>query len=465
MNNNKYKTLLSNTVVFAIGNILVKLVSFFLMPLYTSQLTVEQYGIAELLNSSIQIILPVATLCVIDALFRFSIDEDAEHEKMMSTSINLIMKSFIIVLVVCIVFYLFSGYQYTAYFYLLFVATTLHKLFSQFARGIGHIKRFVASGVINTLTLVVMNVILLVVFNGGVGSYLISLIISFFVAAMFSFFASKEYLYINIKAIDKKLLKKMLLFSIPNIPNMLSWWVNNISSRYVIMFFCGAGMAGMFTAATKIPSMINLFVLIFQQAWQYSTAKEIQNDDSKVFFSRVLTYYSGFVFLICSALIILIPYLARLILQGDFYVAWKYVPLLLVAATLGAFSTYFGTFYIAIKNNIMAMTSTGIGATINIVLNLILVPFIGVYGALISSVVGYLIITIIRMIDTRKHISLNINYKFFFIRFALLLTQSIILTAEIPFAKTFTLICFIIMIIIHLNLIGIIIKKIYNIIN
>ena len=91
MSDNRYKTLLSNTAVFAIGNILVKLIAFFLMPLYTSVLTTEQYGVSELLNSTIEIILPLATVCMIEALYRFSIDKDADHKALFANTMQIVL--------------------------------------------------------------------------------------------------------------------------------------------------------------------------------------------------------------------------------------------------------------------------------------------------------------------------------------------------------------------------------------
>ena len=73
---NKFKQLFSNTVIFALGNFLSKIVLLILMPLYTSALNTEQYGISELINNSIELILPIATLCITDAVFRFSIDAE-----------------------------------------------------------------------------------------------------------------------------------------------------------------------------------------------------------------------------------------------------------------------------------------------------------------------------------------------------------------------------------------------------
>lgn len=461
---NKFKYLLSNTVVFAIGNLLTKLIMLLLMPLYTSKLTAEQYGIAELLNNSIEVVLPIATLCIIDAVFRFSIDDDADYKGLLSTAIDVLLKSYVVVLFLCIVFNHFSGYDYIYYFFLLYVATTFHKLFSQFARGIGHIKRFVISGIINALILVIANIILLVFFDKGVKGYLTSLIVSHFIAGIFSLVASKAYYFIDRKNINRTLLKSMLFFSIPNIPNMLSWWINNISSRYIILGFCGVGTAGLFTAASKLPSMIHLFSTIFQQAWQYSTSKEIGSKDSKLFFTDVFKYYSSFVYLVCSGLILISPYLAKLVLKGEFYDAWVYVPLLLLSATIGCFSTFFGTFYTALKNNVMAMISTGIGAIVNILMNLLLVPYIGVKGALIASVVSYLVITMIRIIDTKKYVSIKINYFLLVIQFIIILIQAIVLTLGNRYIQILSGICFISIVILNIHLIKNIFQQIYYLI-
>ena len=98
MENNKYIALVSNTAIFAVGNILIKLIAFFLMPLYTYVLTTEQYGIAELLNSSIEIVVPIATFCIVEALYRFAIDEDANHIKIFTNAIVILLICYIIVL-------------------------------------------------------------------------------------------------------------------------------------------------------------------------------------------------------------------------------------------------------------------------------------------------------------------------------------------------------------------------------
>lgn len=418
--NSKYKLLASNTIIFAIGNILVKLISFFLMPLYTSVLTTEQYGVAELLNNTIEIVLPLATLCIVEALYRFSIDNDTDHCALLVNSLTIVIIGDIIVTVASLVWYFCFGYEYAIYFLILFITTTFYKLTCQFARGLGHVKRYAAYGVINSLLLVLSNVVLLVWFHGGIAAYLLSFSIGYGVSGLIAFFMSREYRYLKFGHFDIEKLKEMLNYSLPSIPNMLSWWVNSLSDRYIVMFFWGAGVAGLYTAASKLPAIINLATSIFQQAWQYSTAKEIDERDNKTFFSNIFRGYTYICVLVCAALIVINKLLCEILLQSDFYVAWKFVPLLLLAATFGCIGTYFGTFYNAVKNNKMLMISTLFGAIGNIVLNFALIPTMGGTGAAIATAVSYLVIMSIRMVDVRKFVDIEIDLKKFIIQLALL---------------------------------------------
>ena len=298
--NSKYKILASNTAIFAIGNILVKLISFFLMPLYTSVLTTSQYGVAELLNNTIEIVLPLATLCIVEALYRFSLDKEVDHSALIVNSFYIVLFGDIVVGICSLVWFYVIGYEYALYFFLLFVTTSFYKVATQFARGLGHVKRYAFYGVLNSLLLVISNIILLVWLEGGIAAYLTSFSIGYGVSGLLAFIISKEYKYFCLRKFDKVLLKEMLRYSLPSIPNMLSWWVNSLSDRYIVLFFWGAGITGLYTAASKLPAMINLVTSIFQQAWQYSTATEINSKDNKSFFSNIFRGFTYVCVLVCG---------------------------------------------------------------------------------------------------------------------------------------------------------------------
>mgnify|MGYP003231853307 CR=1 FL=1 len=99
-------------------------------------------------------------------------------------------------------------------------------------------------------------------------------------------------------------------------------------------------------------------------------------------------------------------------------------------ATLGCYSTFFGTFYLVVKRNTVSMVSTIVGAIINLIICFLLVPPIGVYGALVGSVISYAVITVIRIVTTRKYVSIKINYINLVTSITMLLIQAITMTVN-----------------------------------
>lgn len=460
MNKNRYMLLISNTAIFAIGNILVKLMSFFLMPLYTSVLTTEQYGVSELLNSSVEIILPLATLCIVEALYRFSIDKDANSNSLFTNALVIILVGDVIVGVGCVLLKHFNDYQYAFEFAILYIAISSYKLTTQFARGLGHTKRFAFYGVVNAVLLIISNLILLVIMKGDIREYLLSFSIGYGITSIVALFASNELRYVHIGAFDKVSLKAMLKYGIPDIPNTLSWWVNSVLDRYILMYFCGASISGLYTAASKLPAMINLVTSIFQQAWQYSAVKEIDSEDNKSFFANVFRAYTCVCVLLCVILIICNRLICGILLKTDFYSAWRFVPMLLLAATFGCFSSYFGSFYGALKNNVAAMFSTVTGAVVNLILNLVLIPLYGGFGAAVATAISYGTISLIRFFDLKKRINIVLNYPRIIMQLVILVLLTVLSMSDYYIATyIFGLFAIIIIIFLDFELINNIFKK------
>jgi len=386
------------------------------MPLYTSVLTAEQYGVAELLNNTVEIVLPITTLCIIDALYRFSIDEEADNKIILNNTIVLIFLSNLLLGIICFVIHLFISYQYTLHFYFLVLTATLYKMTTQFARGLAQTKKYSLYGVINASLLVIFNYLFLVAFRGGVEAYLISFSLAYGISGIIAFVYSKEYKYFNLNYFNFSKLLEMLKYSIPNIFTMISWWIYSLSSRYVVMWYWGASVAGLYTAGSKLPAVINLITTVFQMAWQYSTALEIKNKDSEIFFSSTFRVFSYLCVLSCSIMILLNRTLCGIMFQSEFYSVWKFTPILLMAATFGSIGVFFGTFYNALKNNKMLMVSTVLGGLINLILNIILIPRYSVFGAAISTAVSYFVVMVVRIIDVSKVVQVEISIKRFILQ-------------------------------------------------
>lgn len=426
----KYSKLLSDTAIFGIGNFITKLIYFFLMPIYTLSLSAYDFGLADLLNNSLQIIIPVFTLCISDAVFRFSLDDDAKPEAIIANGIKIINYSFLVVSIAATVTFLFTEHIYWILLGILYFVEASKSVFAQFTRGLGLVKTYAYNGIIAAVVLLTTTYLFLRVIPLGINGYLLAFILADVASILFLLARTKILLYLRQSSFDSILLRSMLLFSLPLIPNMLSWWLTNISSRYIIALFNGIGESGYYSAASKLPALINVLASIFQLSWQFASVKEYKESKTSEFYSVVFRFYSCVIIVLGSITISAIPYISKFLLKGNFYDAWIYTPLLFFSAVLGCYSIFFGTFYSVVKDNKKAMYTTLAGSVANLILCFCLIPLIGIFGALIANVVSYIIIVLMRVRDCRNYIHLNVNWQKNLVSLFFLLLQSILLTID-----------------------------------
>ena len=406
---NRIAFLLGNTLVFALGGLAIKAVSLVLMPLYTTALTAGEYGTAELLNSAIEIVLPLLSAGVVEALYRFSIDDDVPKDELFADSLVVLGGGVVCAGAACALGHVLWNMEHAGSFFVLFCSVCLFKATTQLARGLGHVRRFVAYGLINALAMVVSTYLLLVRAHTGIEGYLWSYTIGYLVGGLAAFLGSAEYRLLAPFRLDRALLRRMLVYSLPLVPNLLSWWLVSVSGRYVVLWGSGVVAAGLFTAASKMPALVNIVASVFQQAWQYSTAREINSPDRGAFFGVVMRGYSLATLTVAGLVIALNRPISRVMLQAEFAEGWRYVPLLMLVASFGVISIFFESFYQALKNSGVLMASTALGAGVNVVLGVALVPFMGPWGAGLAGAVAYMLVLVVRARDLRRRINLPID--------------------------------------------------------
>ena len=422
--------LLGNTLVFALGGLAVKAVSLVLMPLYTTALTAGEYGTAELLNSAIEIVLPLLSLGVVEALYRFSIDDDVAKDELFANSLLVLGGGIVGTGVLCAFAGVVWGAEHVVSFFVLFCSVCFFKATTQLARGLGHVRRYVVYGLINAVAMVIATYLLLFRAHLGVDGYLWSFTIGYLVGGMVAFLGSAEHRLLVPFRADRVLLRRMLVYSLPLVPNLLSWWLVSVSGRYVVLWGSGVVAAGLFTAASKMPALVNIVASVFQQAWQYSTAREIGSPDRGVFFGAVLRGYSLATLSAAGLVIALNRPISRLMLQAEFSEGWRYVPLLMLVASFGVISIFFESFYQALKNSGVLMVSTMLGAVVNVVLAVVLVPFIGPWGAGLAGAVAYALVLVVRARDLRGRIDLPIDRSRLTYQLALLSSIAVFMSVD-----------------------------------
>ena len=406
------KKLGKNIAIITIGNFSTKLLTFFLVPFYTSILTTEEYGIYDLVISAVNLIFPILSLLISEAVVRFALDKNIDKAKVFSISLYATAIETIVFLCLSPLILLSSTLEdYYIFFVLYFITHLLYTFIFQFVRGIEKMKQYAIGGVLSTLLMVLLNILLLAVFKIGLTGYFIANIASSFIACVYLFLTCKLYKYIvPLEKDDKVLLSSMLKYSIPLIPNGLSWWINTSSDKFFITYFFGAGASGLYTVAYKIPSLLTTVTQIVLNAWQISAVEGFGTEKARRFFTKIYNYYFTLTLSLVAIIVALTKIISRILFQNEFYDAWVFVPLLMAAYFFHDLSSFVATIYTTAKNTKMLSYTTIIGAVINVILNFFLIPQWGALGAVITTLISYFIVWVIRLIHSRKIMKLDYNY-------------------------------------------------------
>ncbi|MDI6498664.1 oligosaccharide flippase family protein [Leuconostoc suionicum] len=429
---NRYKKLLGNSVVIAIGNLGSKLITFLLVPFYTYTLTKVQFGTVDLLTTSVNMLLPIVTLSTFDAVFRFAMDKSGNKDVILTNGIIISLAgSAITALLVPVLAVMHVSMP--IYIYFLLVSSAFVSLLLNFSRAIDQIKTYAFSGILGTVLIAIANIVLLWWFKTGVQGYIISMILSNSIVIIFLCCMIRIWKKVRFQYASTNLMKKMMFYSVPLIPNAFSWWVNSSADRYFILAFVGAGANGLYAVANKIPSLLNILNQVFFQSWQMSAVEEFDSEDASTFYSKTFNYFLSFQFIGAAGLLLMLKPLMKIIVSSSYYIAWEYIPFLLMAVIYSSLSGFLGTTYTAAKRTAGIFLTTLVGAISNILLGFIFVPWLGIQGASFAGFLSFAIVLGIRLIDTKRFMPVIIDKKNFILNHFIISIMIIVLFLSMNF--------------------------------
>lgn len=466
---NKYLYLLKNMSLLTISNLGGRMLAFFLTPLYTSILTTSEYGTYDLYTTTVSLLAPILSVSISDAVLRFSLDKKNNKKDICTVGLRSTIISVIIFFLLITLNYYFNIIpmlnEYPLYLLLYFAGDRIYSYLSAFTKGIDDIKSYAISGLLNSASTLILNILFLVVFKIGISGYFLANILALFISIIYLSIKIKLHKYICFHLQSNSISKKMKTYSRPLILNSISWWINNVSDRYIILWLCSTSANGIYSVAYKIPSIINTFDAIFHQAWTLSAVKEF-NEKNKDFYSNIYKLYNFSMVFCTSLLIIFDQLLAKILYAKDFYEAWKFVPFLIISSLFACIGSVLGGIFSANMNSSILAKSTSLGAIINIILNIILIKLMGPLGAAISTMISYCIVWVVKYISASKIMKLNINLKRDILAYILLVLQAVLLLTINNICLKYALQVFIICLItvFYIHEFKIIIKKAYNLI-
>ncbi|MBC1475086.1 oligosaccharide flippase family protein [Listeria grandensis] len=423
---NRIKKLGFNTLIIGLGSMGSKFMIFLLVPFYTFYLSPAEYGQADILMMTISILIPILTLSIADGVFRYTMDKIDPKKVFSSGCAILVLMSVLLVALAPILLQIPMIQDYYILFSLILLVQAWNALFQQQVRANGKLILYSVSGLLMAVLLFVANLVFLKYWNMGIDGFLYANLVAFSVQAFLLFFGGKLYRFFSFRAINKPLLGKMLLYSLPLIPNAVLWWVMQVSDRYILTLFLGVAANGLYTVAAKIPSLLSMLNTVFFQAWSISAIGDgIKKSDT--FFAQVFTIFSCLFFVVTEVILLIVQPFADTLFSAAYQGVWQYVPFLLIAVILSSFSSFLEVSYMAEKKTKQLVITTLKGGIVNIALSFLLIPFIGIIGASIATLIGFLITWLLRMHQTGFFRQIESKFLFW-CSLALLCGQSVYLS-------------------------------------
>lgn len=403
MSSSRLRMLSKNAVILGIGNFSSKILVFFLVPLYTNVLSTLEYGNYDLAITTIQLAAPIITVNISDGVMRFLFEKDKSKSDVATIGFRYLSIS-------CVIFAAFLSLcryigwpqfllENTIWILLYYIGFIFQAYACQLAKGLEKVGDICIAGLIGTVTTIALNIVMLLVLKMGIVGFFVANTLGNIFQVIYYAIRLKIWEYIRVRGhVSGELHKEMVTYSAPLILSSLAWSINNSLDKYMVTSFYGADKSGLLAIAYKIPTILNVCSMFFIQAWQISAIAEYESGDSKKFFSKIYIAFNSIVVVGCSGLIFLTRPISKILYAKEFYEAWQYVPFLLISTCFSVSATFIGPLLSANKDSGSMAKSAIMGAITNVVMNYILIKYVGVLGATVATAISSFVI-----FSMRKH--------------------------------------------------------------
>ncbi len=419
MNNDREsrnRRLIDNTVLLTIGTIMTKCIQLVMIVFYSKWLSSAEYGDYDLYVTYISLLIPVSTFSCGEAIFRFLIERDNIQSKkeIISSAIGIAFLGYIISIVILL---LFARSLFTSCFIeflILFALETIFSLSQYCARGLHQIKYYTASSILCSIFIALFATLFICGFSMGLRGLLIGQACGFLIGIIFCWYKLKIYHYLRFTEFSKKTAKEIVKYSAPLIPNSIAWWIADGSDRTVIKINLGSEYNGIYSLANKIPALCITVFNMFHMSWQESASDAIKDDkDAGEYFNGVFHGLIPMLLSVAIGVLSLNFFLYEYIFDSKYASGYVHVSILTTATIFSFFSQFIGGIFIALKKTSVNGITTCLAAIVNIVIDLLLIQYVGLFAASISTLVSYGFLFVVRFCIIQKSFLITFNKKAF----------------------------------------------------
>lgn len=411
---NRKNKIIKNTIAYTIGNFGSKVLSYIMVLVYTHFISSSELGYYDVTLTTISLLTPVVLMMFDDGIYRWLIDDEQKDKKLiLSTCLKTVSITTSLSVIVMLLLNLKFHFHYLIGIILFFLTNMFYQMIMNSVRGFENSSLYAASGIINSLVLLISETIGLIVLRLGVDALFFSKVIANIVAIVFIYYKQKELRGIVGYKYDKKMAKNIFNYSAPLIPNNICWWIVNSSDRYIILLFLGTAANGIYSIANKFPTIVSTVTGILYMSLQESFIKEYNSADRDYFYSNIFRKYYILLFALAMCGIPSTKIVIELLTGIEYKSAWMFTGFLFLSTVYSALSSLLGIGYQISRETRRSIFSTVGAAAINIIVNISLIKVIGLHAASFSTLISYVVLLSIRLNHMKKYFNLMINWKEF----------------------------------------------------
>ncbi len=412
--NSTIKQFLKTSGIFMVGTVLSKAISILLLPLYTSKIEPNDLGYYDVSLTYVTIITSVFFFDVWVAILRYMYDVQSNDDKftVIKSGLKIFCFSSSLYLLLGVVLMLFSEIASIGWILAYGLVNNIAQLFTFCARGFQKNKAFAISGVISTLTNVILNLLLILKFEMGYESLYIAGIGGFLAQIIFISVTTDVFKAIRLGKGEKTIAVSMFKYCLPLSLNSVAFWLLSSLNRIILNTIYGNSANGFYAVGYKFSVIIALATSCFTYAWQdlsFSVANKEEGNGS--FYAKSCSIYilalSGFALFALPAIKIAFP-----ILVDDAYATAEFtIPLFIINAIVAAVSTFIGNIFYAIKRTKSIFVSMLISAIVNVVIGYPFIMRFGINGANLAVIISFVVNIIIRCVILKRLIGFELEKK------------------------------------------------------
>ncbi len=407
--------LVYRVAIYFFGNICSKLITFLLTRFQTAALTVEIFGPATLLASTLPQLVSICFFEIWAGALRFMYDDESlTHKHKVFT--NALASAGLLLPFFFLATYFLNASQGATYYgelLLMGVLCLLDYLYQFNTRGIGRNKLFVVTGIVSTFVLGISQLVCLVFLKLGAVSLIISPACASFVSILIYEWKTKQLCQFRWREVDGRLMRQLLKFSFPLSLNATAYVIMTKFNEFYVQNHIDDAALGLLSAANRISMIVNIFISVFTLAWQETAFSMSQDEKRNLYFSSVLASY---IRLLTCGVLILIPYtgvIFRILIQsgGGYEGAKALVPTAILAVVLSALSSFVGNIFNVEKRSHQLFWSTLIGGVCNGFFMVCTLPVFGIQTANLGLIIGFTVTLMVRVWMLRDLIRFTIPKK------------------------------------------------------